>query len=187
MVQQSFQILNLRRIFFHFVLAHEVVIKTVFISICVLHPVGSGGAEGSSGGTGKGGSSLALQPGDVVEVIEGDLMNLQGKVISVESDTVTIMPKHEDLKVRSGIIGSIGNYYTKSLYSLSDNKWVKHFPPVPTILMIPAAVYTLTHTHTYSPTHTHSPTHTKRERHPHIHNTHTHTPGPSRVPSKRAS
>ena len=35
-----------------------------------------------------------------MEVIEGDLMNLQGKVISVEADTVTIMPKHEDLKVR---------------------------------------------------------------------------------------
>lgn len=26
-------------------------------------------------------------------------MNLQGKVISVEGTTVTIMPKHEDLKV----------------------------------------------------------------------------------------
>ncbi len=48
---------------------------------------------------------MALQPGDVVEVVEGDLMNLQGKVISVELDTVTIMPKHEDLKVRSGYRG----------------------------------------------------------------------------------
>ena len=58
-----------------------------------------GSAGGESSGSGKGGSSLALQPGDVVEVVEGDLMNLQGKVISVEMDTVTIMPKHEDLKV----------------------------------------------------------------------------------------
>ncbi|XP_064385499.1 transcription elongation factor SPT5-like isoform X2 [Halichondria panicea] len=57
-----------------------------------------GSAGGESSGSGKGGSSLALQPGDVVEVVEGDLMNLQGKVISVEMDTVTIMPKHEDLK-----------------------------------------------------------------------------------------
>ncbi len=61
------------------------------------HTAGSAGGESS--GSGKGGSSLALQPGDVVEVVEGDLMNLQGKVISVEMDTVTIMPKHEDLKV----------------------------------------------------------------------------------------
>ncbi len=63
------------------------------------HTHTTGGSE--SGVSGKG-SSLALQPGDVVEVVEGDLMNLQGKVISVELDTVTIMPKHEDLKVRSG-------------------------------------------------------------------------------------
>ena len=40
-----------------------------------------------------------FQSGDTVEVCEGDLMNLQGKVISVEGPTVTIMPKHEDLKV----------------------------------------------------------------------------------------
>ena len=42
-----------------------------------------------------------LRPGDVVEVCEGDLMHLQGKVISVEGETVTIIPKHEDLKVGS--------------------------------------------------------------------------------------
>ena len=60
--------------------------------------IGSAGGE-SSGSCRQGGSSLALQPGDVVEVVEGDLMNLQGKVISVEMDTVTIMPKHENLKV----------------------------------------------------------------------------------------
>ncbi len=59
--------------------------------------VGLGGSDSSVPGKG---SSMALQPGDVVEVVEGDLMNLQGKVISVEMETVTIMPKHEDLKVR---------------------------------------------------------------------------------------
>ena len=43
--------------------------------------------------------AAALQPGDVVEVCEGDLINLQGRVISVEDNTVTIMPKHEELHV----------------------------------------------------------------------------------------
>lgn len=43
-----------------------------------------------------------LVPGDVVEVMEGDLMNLQGKVMSVDGDTITIVPRHEDLKVVSG-------------------------------------------------------------------------------------
>ena len=40
-----------------------------------------------------------LAPGDIVEVREGQLMHLQGKVINVEGDVITIMPKHEDLKV----------------------------------------------------------------------------------------
>ena len=66
------------------------------------HTVGSG--SGDAGGSAKGSSSLALQPGDMVEVIEGDLMNLQGKVLSVEMETVTIMPKHEDLKVRHSYV-----------------------------------------------------------------------------------
>ncbi|XP_048581601.1 transcription elongation factor SPT5 isoform X2 [Nematostella vectensis] len=36
--------------------------------------------------------------GDAVEVIEGELKNLRGKIISVEGDKITIMPNHEDLK-----------------------------------------------------------------------------------------
>ena len=40
-----------------------------------------------------------LKPGDVVKVQEGDLADLKGKVISVDGVRVTIMPKHEDLKV----------------------------------------------------------------------------------------
>ena len=52
----------------------------------------------SGGGDSKAGPTLA--PGDIVEVSEGQLMHLQGKVINVEGDVVTIMPKHEDLKVR---------------------------------------------------------------------------------------
>lgn len=41
-----------------------------------------------------------FQPGDNVEVCEGELINLQGKILSVDGNKITIMPKHEDLKVR---------------------------------------------------------------------------------------
>ncbi|XP_033102671.1 transcription elongation factor SPT5-like isoform X2 [Anneissia japonica] len=36
--------------------------------------------------------------GDNVEVIEGELIHLQGKIQSVEGNTIFVMPKHEDLK-----------------------------------------------------------------------------------------
>ncbi|CAI9740140.1 transcription elongation factor SPT5-like [Octopus vulgaris] len=39
-----------------------------------------------------------LIPGDMVEVCEGELIYLQGKVISVDGNKITIMPKHVDLK-----------------------------------------------------------------------------------------
>lgn len=39
--------------------------------------------------------------GDVVEVFEGDLANLKGTILSIEGNKITIMPKHEDLKVRA--------------------------------------------------------------------------------------
>uniref|UniRef100_A0A8D2JJM6 Transcription elongation factor SPT5 n=1 Tax=Varanus komodoensis TaxID=61221 RepID=A0A8D2JJM6_VARKO len=42
-----------------------------------------------------------FQPGDNVEVCEGELINLQGKILSVDGNKITIMPKHEDLKVRA--------------------------------------------------------------------------------------
>lgn len=42
-----------------------------------------------------------LQAGDNVEVCEGELINLQGKILSVDGNKITIMPKHEDLKVRT--------------------------------------------------------------------------------------
>ena len=38
--------------------------------------------------------------GDSVEVIEGELIHLQGKIITVSGNTIQVMPKHEDLKVR---------------------------------------------------------------------------------------
>lgn len=37
-------------------------------------------------------------PGDVVEVCEGELVHLQGKVISIDGNKITMLPKHEDLK-----------------------------------------------------------------------------------------
>lgn len=38
-------------------------------------------------------------PGDTVIVAEGELVNLKGKVLSVDVDKITMMPSHEDLKV----------------------------------------------------------------------------------------
>ena len=38
-------------------------------------------------------------PGDNVEVIEGELINLQGKIVSVEGNKIVMLPFHEDLKV----------------------------------------------------------------------------------------
>jgi len=40
----------------------------------------------------------SLAPGDVVLVAEGELKNLTGKIISVDGNTITILPKHDDLK-----------------------------------------------------------------------------------------
>ena len=36
--------------------------------------------------------------GDNVVVVEGELQNLQGKVMAVDGSKITIQPKHEDLK-----------------------------------------------------------------------------------------
>ncbi|CAM9491533.1 unnamed protein product [Lampetra planeri] len=47
---------------------------------------------------GKGEKDHNFQPGDNVEVCEGELINLQGTVLSVDGNKITIMPKHEDLK-----------------------------------------------------------------------------------------
>lgn len=49
-----------------------------------------------------------FQPGDNVEVCEGELINLQGKILSVDGNKITIMPKHEDLKVRGSRGGNTG-------------------------------------------------------------------------------
>lgn len=42
--------------------------------------------------------SHTFSNGDNVEVVDGELVNLQGKVIAVDGSKITIQPKHEDLK-----------------------------------------------------------------------------------------
>ena len=37
--------------------------------------------------------------GDNVQVCEGELTNLEGKVLAIDGNKITIQPKHEDLKV----------------------------------------------------------------------------------------
>lgn len=43
--------------------------------------------------------SHSFASGDNIEVSEGELLNLRGKVISVDGDKIVMMPDHEDLKV----------------------------------------------------------------------------------------
>ena len=37
--------------------------------------------------------------GDIVEVCEGELIHLQGRVMRIDGNKITMLPKHEDLKV----------------------------------------------------------------------------------------
>lgn len=37
--------------------------------------------------------------GDNVEVCVGDLENLQAKIVAIDGTMITVMPKHQDLKV----------------------------------------------------------------------------------------
>lgn len=60
-----------------------------------------------------------LQAGDNVEVCEGELINLQGKILSVDGNKITIMPKHEDLKVK---------HTHTELQSASQTKQKQSFP-----------------------------------------------------------
>ena len=41
----------------------------------------------------------SFAPGDMVQVAEGELVNLKGKVLTVDGNTILILPKHEDLTV----------------------------------------------------------------------------------------
>ncbi|KAK2179528.1 hypothetical protein NP493_486g02048 [Ridgeia piscesae] len=44
-----------------------------------------------------GDASHNFAPGDLVEVCEGELMHLQGKVLRIDGEKVTMLPKHKDL------------------------------------------------------------------------------------------
>ncbi|XP_042899207.1 transcription elongation factor SPT5 [Parasteatoda tepidariorum] len=48
--------------------------------------------------TGQDDGSHSFSPGDNVEVCEGELIHLQGRVITVDGNKVTMLPTHEDLK-----------------------------------------------------------------------------------------
>ncbi|XP_014243912.1 transcription elongation factor SPT5 isoform X2 [Cimex lectularius] len=50
----------------------------------------------------KDGSGHTFSAGDNVEVCQGELKDLEGRVISVDGDTVTMKPKHEALSVPIG-------------------------------------------------------------------------------------
>ncbi len=41
----------------------------------------------------------SFSTGDNVEVCQGELVHLQGKILSIDGNFITVMPKHEDLKV----------------------------------------------------------------------------------------
>lgn len=41
----------------------------------------------------------SFSTGDNVEVCQGELMHLQGKILSIDGNFITVMPRHEDLKV----------------------------------------------------------------------------------------
>ena len=41
-----------------------------------------------------------LVTGDIVEVIEGSMLAMQGKVVKIDGKRITIQPKHEEFKVQ---------------------------------------------------------------------------------------
>ncbi|KAG8235706.1 hypothetical protein J437_LFUL016324 [Ladona fulva] len=61
--------------------------------------LGSKGLAGLAGGLKDDAAAHSFSTGDNVEVCEGELMNLQGKILAIDGSKVTVMPKHEDLKV----------------------------------------------------------------------------------------
>ena len=102
---------------------NDIMIQCYVKSIYCTNVVGSGLHE--AGGSS---ASVSLLPGDAVEVVEGELKGLEGKVVSVGDDTITIMPRHEDLKVIAWIlILTISNSCVLSL-SLSLSLSLLHTP-----------------------------------------------------------
>merc|ERR1711953_728472 len=43
------------------------------------------------------GRTHTFAPGDMVQVAEGELMHLEGKILSIDRNEITMMPKHKDL------------------------------------------------------------------------------------------
>jgi transcription elongation factor SPT5 len=41
----------------------------------------------------------SFSTGDTVEVCEGELMHLQGRITAIEGNKITVMPKHDELTV----------------------------------------------------------------------------------------
>ena len=80
------------------------------LPFCCCLAVGSGLHEGGSGPT------VTLLPGDNVEVVEGELKGLEGKVITTGEDTITILPKHEDLKVHVHVLAHVYMYNVSLVY-----------------------------------------------------------------------
>lgn len=54
----------------------------------------------STATTGKEDQSVthSFSAGDNVEVCAGELMNLQGKIVSIDGNMIMVMPKHDELK-----------------------------------------------------------------------------------------
>ena len=71
------------------------------------------------GVTDKEEAAHAFSNGDMVEVIEGELQNLQGKVIKIEGSKITLMPKHDDLKDLLDFQASELKKYFKQVKSLT--------------------------------------------------------------------
>lgn len=52
--------------------------------------------------------------GDNVEVCVGDLENLQAKIVAIDGTMITVMPKHQDLKVNKSNVIVISMIYLKN-------------------------------------------------------------------------
>lgn len=52
--------------------------------------------------------------GDNVEVCVGDLENLQAKIVAIDGTMITVMPKHQDLKVNKLNVIVISMIYLKN-------------------------------------------------------------------------
>lgn len=59
------------------------------------------------------GPGHSFSAGDNVEVCQGELMHLQGKILAIDGSMISVMPKHEDLTVSNFL-----KIYFKPYYAL---------------------------------------------------------------------